>query len=61
MDDLRVMSNLKEDLQKCDTLLEMMEAMNRHYKCDGKLGPLYKNVVIMSLPRMVMMAGLKKR
>lgn len=52
---------MEEEMRKCESLAEMLAVLNKYYDCDRKLGPLYKNVVLTALPRIINAAGLKKR
>jgi hypothetical protein len=58
MDNFEIKQILKKDLQKCESLKEIIATMDNYYNIDKKLGVLSKACVIRSLDDVIKICNL---
>lgn len=55
------MTNLKNDLVKCETLQQVFNVVNKHYDTSEKMGKFTGNLVKSKIPEIVKMLKLKEK
>jgi hypothetical protein len=54
-------AKIKQQLQGCSTLNEMLDVLNEYYDMDKPLLPIAKGLIINKLPSIIVTTGTPKR
>lgn len=55
------MDEVKDKLEKCNTLNEVFAVLDEYYDLDQRLGVISKSLLLNSVPNIILMTGAKKR
>lgn len=52
---------VRDELKKCDSFLEMVKVANQYFEMDKKLSNIAKGMIVQYLPKLMAMTRIKKR
>lgn len=54
-------TQLKQRLERCDTMEQMLNLLHQHYDLTAKIGPGSKAVIVANLPKVLQLAGARPK